>query len=129
MAHPLFSKSTIEPRAACPPKLSDLHHALSQASSLTDQDSAETIITSTFNLYNSIYSLQKEDSQFLTKELSLEQIKTELSKIPETIRQAIETETTSNEMKETIEKFEKRERERIQLAIKYLQLIEELKSE
>jgi hypothetical protein len=32
-------------------------------------------------------------------------------------------------MKETIEKFEKRERERIQLAIKYLQLIEELKSE
>jgi len=96
---------------------------------LTDQDSAETIITSTFNLYNSIYSLQKEDSQFLTKELSLEQIKTELSKIPETIRQAIESETTSNEMKETIEKFEKRERERIQLAIKYLQLIEELKSE
>lgn len=73
--------------------------------------------------------MQKEDSQFLTKELSLEQIKTELSKIPETIRQAIESETTSNEMKETIEKFEKRERERIQLAIKYLQLIEELRSE
>jgi len=96
---------------------------------LTDQDSAETIITSTFNLYNSIYNLQKEDSQFLTKELSLEQIKTELSKIPETIRQAIESETTSNEMKESIEKFEKRERERIQLAIKYLLLIEELRSE
>jgi hypothetical protein len=62
MAHPLLSKSTIEPRAACPPKLSDLHHALSQASSLTDQDSAEIIITSTFNLYNSIFNLQKEDS-------------------------------------------------------------------